>query len=366
MKPEDVELSLIVLTYNGGENVPSLLTSIHRTLSTVPGSLYELIVVDGDSPDGTADLAASLSQGYPIKVTRCKGEGDLATAVAEGFRQARGRVLGVINADLSYPIELIPDLLQAISGGADVAIASRQAKGRGIRGLSLGGITSKVDKVLAYLFLPITRGIRDPLSEFFLLKRDVIDGVRLVPVGCGVLLQVLVRGRIGKVMDVPYIWDERINGSRKLDLREQLSYFMHLCQLSGAKKGVKRFAKFCIVGAGGVFVNMGLLWLLTSVGGLYYLLSAIFAIEAAILFNFALNETWTFRDRRVGRIRALIQRALKFHLVSAAGVGINMATLYLLTDIAGVYYLASNLLGIALATLWNFSVNYLWTWRLKQ
>jgi dolichol-phosphate mannosyltransferase len=124
-----------------------------------------------------------------------------------------------------------------------------------------------------------------------------------------------------------------------------------------------RFVKFCLVGASGVLVNMGLLWLLTEFAGLFYLLSAAISIESSILSNFMLNDAFTFPDRRSKGVKNLLRRLLKFNTVSLAGLGMNMAVLWLLTDILGVYYLLSNLCGIALATLWNYIVNFWWTWK---
>jgi dolichol-phosphate mannosyltransferase len=124
-----------------------------------------------------------------------------------------------------------------------------------------------------------------------------------------------------------------------------------------------RFVKFCLVGASGVLVNMGLLWLLTEFAGLFYLVSAAISIESSIISNFMLNDVFTFPDRRARGVKNLLRRLLKFNIVSLAGLGINMAVLWLLTDILGVYYLLSNLCGIALATLWNYIVNFWWTWK---
>jgi dolichol-phosphate mannosyltransferase len=358
-----IELSMIIPTYNERENLIPLVESIHRALSDL---VYELIVVDDDSPDGTAELAQTLAQEYPIKVIRRKNERGLATAVVEGFRQAIGKVLGVIDADLQHPPELIPDLLREIHGGADIAIATRYIEGGGTSGWGLGRkIISQGAKGLAYVLLPATRKIKDPLSGFFLLKREVIDGVKLMPTGYKILLEVLVRGRANEVVAVPYTFVERARGDSKLSFKEELSYLKHIWQLSEARTGATRFAKFCAVGISGVFVNMGLLWLLTNFAGFYYLFSAIFAIEASILSNFILNEIWTFRDRRAGGIKSIIGRALKFNLVCSIGVGLNMAVLYGLTEFFGVYYLVSNLVGIAVATLWNYGLSNFWTWRRK-
>jgi len=126
----------------------------------------------------------------------------------------------------------------------------------------------------------------------------------------------------------------------------------------------KRFLKFCIVGLSGVGVNLGLLWLLTEHLGLFYLISAAFSIEVSIIYNFILNEFWTFRDR-VGHSsdKILLKRMVKFNMICAAGAAINILVLAGLTELLGLYYLISALFGIGIATLWNYGMNIMWTWR---
>jgi len=113
----------------------------------------------------------------------------------------------------------------------------------------------------------------------------------------------------------------------------------------------------------GVLVNMGLLWLLTELAGLFYLLSAAISIETSIISNFIFNNYFTFRDRRSSGVKSFFNRLVKFNLVSLAGLGINMGVLWLLTEVFGLYYLLSNLCGIVVATLWNYLVNTWWTWK---
>jgi dolichol-phosphate mannosyltransferase len=124
-----------------------------------------------------------------------------------------------------------------------------------------------------------------------------------------------------------------------------------------------RFLKYCLVGASGVLVNMGLLWLLTEVGGLFYLASAAISIETSIITNFTLNDRFTFPDRRARGLAPFLRRLGKFNLVSLAGLAVNMAVLWTLTSMLGIHYLISNLVGIAAATMWNYAVNFLWTWK---
>ncbi len=130
---------------------------------------------------------------------------------------------------------------------------------------------------------------------------------------------------------------------------------------------VGRFLRFCTVGLTGVFVNEGALKFFTEVSHLYYVYSSILAVEIAIISNFVLNEFWTFRDRstlRPGMLNRL-GRLVKFNLICAVGGILNVVTLWALTDLAGLYYLYSNLIGIGISTIWNYGLNSNITWEPK-
>ncbi len=127
----------------------------------------------------------------------------------------------------------------------------------------------------------------------------------------------------------------------------------------------RRFLKFAVVGGSGVIVNLGLLWFLKEVLGIYYLLAAAASIEVSIITNFILNEYWTFRDMRQNDV-GILKRGVKFNIVSVVGMAINITVLYLFTDLAGLYYMHSEILGIIAAFLWNYFVNLAWTWRQKN
>jgi dolichol-phosphate mannosyltransferase len=118
-----------------------------------------------------------------------------------------------------------------------------------------------------------------------------------------------------------------------------------------------------LVGLTGVFVNMVLLWYLTEVGGIYYLLSSLVAVETAILSNFLLNNAWTFRDKSRGAVR--LGALCRYNLVCLGGMVTGTAILYILTSWFGAYYLAANLVAMSVTSLWNFAANASWTWRLR-
>lgn len=357
------ELSLIVPTYNERENITPLVERIHQSLSSYS---YELIVVDDNSPDGTAELAKGLSAKYPIKVIVRTNERGLASAVVAGFKQANGEILGVIDADLQHPPEFIPSLLKAVRDGADIAIASRYIKGGGIEGWTFKRkIISKGAKMPANILLSSARKIKDPLSGFFLFKKEVLDSAVLSPTGYKILLEVLVRGKASKVEEVPYTFRERGRGRSNLTAKEQLNYLKHLSGLAWYDGGIKRFLKFCAVGASGTGVYLGLLTLFTEVAGLRYMISAAIAYEISIITNFLLNDFWTFSDRRTLSTRSFFIRGIKFNLVSLVGLGIHEGVLIFFTDVVGFFYIISAIFGIAAAMLWNFFSNLTWTWRTK-
>jgi len=354
-------VSIIVPTYNERDNILPLVQRIDQAIGPED---YELLFVDDDSQDGTAEIAETLSRQYPIKVIVRRNQRGLASAVVAGIAEASGEIIGVIDADLQHPPELLPTLIDAIGNGADIAVASRYVNGGRCEGWSKSRrIISRGAIVLAHLLLPKTRRFSDPMAGFFTFRRRVLDGAELQPTGYKILLEILMEGSFGKLAEIPYTFRLRGSGRSKLNLREQVDYLRHLFQLMRRTGELRRFLIFCLVGGSGIVVNMGLLWLLTELAGFPYLLSAAVGIECSIISNFVLNDFITFRDRRTSTGKPFLTRLLQFNLVSLAGIALNMAVLWLLTELVGLYYLLSNLCGIALAALWNYFVNSWWTWK---
>lgn len=118
-----------------------------------------------------------------------------------------------------------------------------------------------------------------------------------------------------------------------------------------------RLSKFLLVGGTGVFVNSLALLILFQWVHLPLLLASALAVELAITNNFCWNDRWTFRRTGIS-----LRRFIRFNLVSLGGLIITTMTLWLLVGHLGIYYLIANLLGIALATVWNFSASSWWTW----
>ncbi len=219
-------LSVVVPTYNEAGSLPKLAERLHAALV---GRDWELVVVDDGSPDGTADVAAALAPRIPVQVVRRAGKAGLASAVVAGFDAARGDVLLVMDADLSHPPEVVPALLDAIEHGADLAVGSRYVKGGGVMDWPLKRrAVSRVACLMGNLLVPV----RDATSGFFALRRAVIDGVRLNPIGFKIGFEVIARGRYKKVVEVPYTFRDRELGASKFGRREIVQYVVQLGQVA--------------------------------------------------------------------------------------------------------------------------------------
>ncbi|MEM6447419.1 MAG: glycosyltransferase [Cyanobacteria bacterium P01_D01_bin.123] len=366
-------LSLVVPTYNEHESLPYLLKTLSDLLDRALPDAYELIVVDDDSPDRTWELAESLQASIPsLKVIRRVRDKVLATAVRDGWLQARGEILGAIDGDLQHPPEVVLELIDRVRAGADLAIASRNVEGGGVSEWSLARrIVSRGAQLLGLLVLPGVLGqVSDPMSGYFLVRRTAIAGAALDPVGYKILLEVIARGRIARISEVGYVFQERQEGESKVSYRHYFDYLFHLWRLRLALWPVGRFLRFGIVGGSGVLVDMACLFAFHDSALLGWPLtpSKILAAECAILNNFLLNDRWTFADRarQQHRFTQTAKRWLKFNLICSLGLVLNLAVLQLLTRGLGLHYLAGNAIAIGLVTFWNFWLNLKLNWRVTD
>jgi dolichol-phosphate mannosyltransferase len=366
-------ISIIIPTYNERENVTPLVERIDRALAPRD---YEVVFVDDNSRDGTADLINNLSGQYSVRVIVRKEERGLATAVIHGIEHSDGGTVVVMDADLQHPPEVIPDLLNKTESGADIVIASRYVKGGGMKEWGLiRKIISKGAIVLAHLLLPTTRKVKDPMSGFFAFRREALGRTNLSPRGYKILLEILIEGRFKNVAEAPYIFENRSGGESKLNARQQVEYIKHLFSLMRRTGELLRFIKFCLVGASGVIVNYGLYWLLTRQAGFTPLdnaaiggiasgnLAMAISIETSIVTNFILNNYLTFADRNVRGLKAFLSRLINFNLICLVGGLIQIGVANLLTITLGIYDLVSVLIAIVVAMLWNFLLNNWWTWK---
>jgi Glycosyltransferases involved in cell wall biogenesis len=229
-----VELSLILPTYKEAQNIVNTIEAACGVLRAIPSLVFEVIVVDDDSPDGTAQLALDASVRFPeVQVMRRKNEAGLATAVIRGWQAARGSVLAVMDADMQHPPETLAQLVNSMRSGCDLAVASRHVKGGGVGDWNIfRRIVSRGAQVIGLAILPeVLSRISDPMSGFFMVRRKCIEGVTLNPMGYKILIEVIARGRVGAIGEAGYIFCERTEGASKATGAIYLQYIKHLWRL---------------------------------------------------------------------------------------------------------------------------------------
>lgn len=376
-----LSLSLVIPTFNEGQNIGPIVERLTRLLDPALSQDYELIVVDDDSSDRTWEKALALTEKVPqLRVMRRIEERGLSSAVVRGWQVSRGQILGVIDADLQHPPEVALQLFEEIQAGADLAVGSRHVDGGGVSQWSLiRRFLSRGAQTIGLILLPQVVGrVSDPMSGYFMVRRDAIAGPLLNPKGYKILLEVIGRGDISTISEVGYVFQERVEGASKVTWRQYVDYIHHLLRLRlGGRLSqmhqrfpVVRFLRFGLVGLTGVFVDMAVLYLLHTGLGLPLTRSKIVAAEVAIINNFIWNDAWTFADVSLQQQgwSARLKRLLKFNLICLAGVVLNVLVLNLVYNfLFGQQwpYLA-NLVAIVIVTIWNFWLNLKLSWRVTQ
>ncbi len=227
-------VSVLLPTFNESASLPLVLPAIRQALA---GFDLELLVLDDASPDGTADVADELTSGYGYAVRRTGPRG-LSHAVIEGFARANGDVVVVMDADGQHPPEALPALLKPIlDGSADLTVGSRYVPGGGCEGWSRTRL--RLSRFGCWLARKVTP-VRDATSGFFACRRSVVEGVTFDPRGWKIGLEVMVKGRATKIVEVPYVFRARRAGASKASLGPALAYLAQLRALKRYRRGPTR------------------------------------------------------------------------------------------------------------------------------
>ena len=334
--------TVVVPTYNEAPNLPEL---ARRVAAVMPDA--EILVIDDASTDGTPDVARDLS----LRVIERREERGLATAVLRGLREARTDIVVVMDADLSHPPEVIPDLVRAVREGADVAVGSRYVPGGDIdRWPLFRRLASRAGTLLAR---PLT-SVRDPMAGFFCLRRSLLAGVELKPRGFKILLEILARSRPAKVVEVPIRFEDRAAGTSKFDGRERREFLKQVFTLyRDLNAWPLRLAKFLAVGGLGYALHLAILLALVEGGGLAPMKAAVLAFGAALTSNYLFNRFWTFRAKAA----AFATSYPAYVLGALGGFAIQLCGMRLLGHL---HYALGASVGIALGTGATFLTSQAW------
>jgi len=232
------KLGLVIPTLCEAENIGGLLNHVRSVLDPLKIP-YEILVVDDDSSDGTGDVVSAISAADPrVRLLVRRGERGLSGAILHGWQNTDATVLGVMDADLQHPPELLPELLSSIKDGRDLAIGSRYTAGGDLG--SWNPVRKMLSTAAVWVTWPLQRRemrAKDPMSGFFMVRRRCLPFGAFQKSGFKLLLEILVRGRIQSVKEVPFAFGLRYRGASKANVKVAWDYALLLLRLYAGKLG---------------------------------------------------------------------------------------------------------------------------------
>ena len=356
-------LSIVVPTFNEHANVRELAHRIDRCLAGVE---WEIVFVDDDSADGTLQVLRDLARADArVRHLQRIGRRGLASAVVEGILSTSAPYVAVMDADLQHDESKLAEMLSRLgSTGCDVVVGSRYTGSGGTGDWSWA--RRRISEVATSLTRLVLRTkVSDPMSGFFMLKRDAFDTTvrRLSSTGYKILLDCLVSApRPLTVVEVPYVFGSRQHGESKLDAAVALEFLALLLDKMGGRVVPGRFVMFALVGGFGVLVHMLALATLNQGMGWAFMQSQLAASVAAMTCNFFANNLLTYRDMRLKRRWQLARGLLSFYAVCGIGALANVGIATVLFREAYAWWLAG-LAGILVGAVWNYAASSLFTWQ---
>jgi dolichol-phosphate mannosyltransferase len=358
------DLVVVIPTFNERANIAPLLEKLTPALD---GIRWEVVFVDDDSTDGTVEaLRLACGMDGRIRCVRRLARRGLASAVVEGIQSNFAPYIAVMDADLQHDERLLGPMLDILRNDeADVVVGSRYlAEGDLGDWSQRRRILSRVGTELSRLVL---RGhdLTDPMSGFFMLKRDVFDAAvrRLSQEGYKILLDVLASSPASvRIKEVPYVFGLRQHGESKLDSLVVLDYLMLLLDKLVGRWVPVRFLMFAAVGSIGVLLHMAVLAAALE-SGAAFLPAQTVATAIAIAGNFFLNNALTYRDKRLKGLGRVLLGLVSFYAVCAIGAVANVGIANFLFAEQNYTWWVSGIAGILVGAVWNYATSALFTWR---
>lgn len=357
------DLTIVVPTFKERENVEPLLELLHAALE---GIAWEVIFVDDDSPDGTAGTVRAVARrDSRVRCLQRIGRRGLSSACIEGILASSAPYVAVMDADLQHDERLLPRMYHVLCNEPyDLVVGSRYVEGGSSAGLSSVN-RERFSAIATVLSRLVTRtAIADPMSGFFMLKRDVFDSAvrRLSAQGFKILLDVLASAEPSpRVKELPFEFRPRRFGESKLDVMVAWEFAMLLADKMIGHIVPVRFALFALIGASGVIVHMCVLWAALRLAETSFTVAQTIATMIAMTANFFLNNLFTYADRRLKGWRAL-RGLVSFYAICGLGAVANIGIASYLFSQEEIWWLAG-MAGILVGSVWNYAVSSVFTWK---
>ena len=355
------ELAIVIPTLNERDNVPIVVERLNRVLA---GISWEVIFVDDDSPDGTAEMVRGLARRQPnIRCLQRLGRRGLSSACIEGILASAAPYAAVMDGALQHDENLLPAMLAKIKAERlDIVIASRHIKEGGVGDwqrsrVMISDIASRLGRLV------VKADLSDPMSGFFMIKREAFSEAMRSLSGQGfkILLDLFASSpRPLAFAEVPLNFRPRLHGESKLDAMVAWEYLMLLLQKLVGPTVPVRFLLFSLIGGLGVGTHLLTLWFGTHVLFLAFAIAQTAATMVAMTGNFFLNNLFTYRDRRL-RGRRLWTGLISFYAVCGAGTAANVGVAAHLVYGHHSWWLAG-LAGAGVSVVWNYAMSSIFTW----
>lgn len=358
-------LSIVVPTFNERDNIGLLIENLGKTMGDTS---WELIVVDDDSPDGTAELVKEISQTNPhVHCIKRVGRRGLSSACIEGISASAAPFVAVMDADHQHDEQILPAMLASAQAGDDIVVGSRYA-GKGSADEGLSGFRLWGSQLATNMSAIVTgRRTTDPMSGFFLVRRELFDEVvpKLAADGFKILLDIIVTagalGRDLKVSDVDYTFRARHAGDSKMNPLIVVQFMgLWLSKMTGGFLPTS-FLLFAMVGVSGIAVHLGVLTLTHFYLGFNFTNGQLTATVVAMTWNFFLNNELTYADKKLRGNRMWIG-LVSFYAVCSLGAIANISVASIVYSVRpGAYF--AGIIGALMSSVFNYAVTRITTWR---
>lgn len=360
------ELTVVVPTFNEEGNIAALVDKLRHVLQGID---WEVTFVDDDSRDRTRPAARELARADGrVRLVHRIGRRGLASACIEGVQTSTAPYVAIMDADLQHDESLLPRMLETLkSGDVDLVVGSRYVAGGDVAGWDPRRIgISRLATRLGQLILK--NDVADPMSGFFMLRRDAFDAsVRhLSAVGFKILIDILASAeRPLRVKELPYHFRPRVAGESKLDSMVVWEYAILVADKTVGRYVPVRFISFALIGLLGLGLHLIVLWYSLKVAGAPFSVAQATATGLAMIANYTLNNWLTYRDRRL-KGWAFVRGLLSFVLICGIGAIANVGLASFLFGEGRSSWWIAGIAGAAMSSVWNYAVSAVFTWRVRK
>jgi dolichol-phosphate mannosyltransferase len=363
------QLSIIVPTFNERDNIALLYDNLATALGDTP---FEMIVVDDNSPDGTAAAVKALARVHPnIRCLQRIGRRGLSSACIEGISASAAPFFAVMDADHQHDEKILPQMLAKAVAGDEIVVATRYAEG-GSTGEGFSATRQAGSQLATRLSATLTgTNLSDPMSGFFLMRREVFDEVapKLSDDGFKILLDIIVtamrfrkaNGQALTIGEVPYQFRERHAGTSKMSPLIVVQFLgLLLSKMTGGLLPTS-FLLFSLVGGTGLVVHLLSLTIVEHFFAPPFWISQTIAALVSMTSNFFLNNSLTYSDKKLRGVRLWVG-LVTFYAVCSFGLIANVSVANLVYGLDQQVYIAA-IVGVIMSVVFNYAVTRVFTWR---